>query len=122
DRCRRECDRAVSLGETRVQEPRYLSLRKVCIPSLDDKLKLVGHCGVFDMLQLVGEVVRSDFQRTQDPRYLSLHKVSIPSLDDKLKLVGHCKPGKSRTVTKVGRFSMELLLQGIARRLSNEGV
>ena len=39
-----------------MQERRYLSLGKVSIPSLDDKLKLVGHCGMFDMLQLVGEV------------------------------------------------------------------
>ena len=29
----------------RMQERRYLSLRKVSIPSLDDKLKLVGHSG-----------------------------------------------------------------------------
>ena len=38
-----------------MQERRYLSLGKVSIPSLDDKLKLVGHCEMFDMLQLVGE-------------------------------------------------------------------
>lgn len=30
------------------------------------------------------------------------------------------QPGKSRTVAKVGRFSMELLPQGIDRRLSND--
>ena len=29
----------------RMQERRYLSLRKVSFPSLDDKLKLVGHSG-----------------------------------------------------------------------------
>ena len=36
----------------RMQELRYLSLRKVSIPSLDDKLKLVGHsgCGCGDPL------------------------------------------------------------------------
>jgi hypothetical protein len=29
----------------RMQDRRYLSLRKISIPSLDDKLKLVGHSG-----------------------------------------------------------------------------
>jgi hypothetical protein len=42
----------------RRQERRYLSLRKASIPSLDDKLKLVGHCEMFDKLRLVDEVVK----------------------------------------------------------------
>ena len=45
--------------------------------------------GMFDMLQLVGEVGKKRLLRMQERRYLSLRKVSIPSLDDKLKLVGH---------------------------------
>ena len=72
-----------------MQERPYLSARKVNIPSLDDKLKLVGHCGMFDMLQLVGKLGKKQLPRMQERRYLSLRKVSVPSLDDKLKLVGH---------------------------------
>jgi hypothetical protein len=45
----------------RMQDRRYLSLRKISIPSLDDKLKLVGHCRMFDKLQLVDEVVKRLF-------------------------------------------------------------
>jgi hypothetical protein len=45
----------------RMQERRYLSLRKISIPSLDDKLKLVGHCRMFDKLQPVGEVGKATF-------------------------------------------------------------
>jgi hypothetical protein len=50
----------------------------------------VSNGGMFDMLQLVGEVGKKRLLRMQERRYLSLPKVSIPSLDDKLKLVGHC--------------------------------
>ena len=49
----------------------------------------VSRGGMFDMLQLVGEVGKKRLLRMQEHRYLSLRKVSIPSLDDKLKLVGH---------------------------------
>jgi hypothetical protein len=45
----------------RMQERRYLSLRKISIPSLDDKLKLVGHCRMFYKLQLVDDVVKRLF-------------------------------------------------------------
>ena len=46
----------------------------------------VSSGGMFDMLQLVGEVGKKRLLRMQERRYLSLRKVSIASLDDKLKL------------------------------------
>jgi hypothetical protein len=63
-----------------MQERRYLGLRKVSIPRLDDKLKLVGHFGMCDMLQLVGEVGKKRLLRMQERRHLCLLKVSIPAL------------------------------------------
>ena len=48
----------------------------------------VSSGGMFDMLQLVGEVGKKRLLSMQERWYLSLRKVSIPSLDDKLKLVG----------------------------------
>jgi hypothetical protein len=47
-----------NLDVSGTQEGRYLCSRKVGIASLDDKLKLVGHCRMFDKLQLVDEVVK----------------------------------------------------------------
>jgi hypothetical protein len=42
----------------RMQEQRHLSLRKVSIPHLDDKLKFVGHSGLMGRLDYHALTIR----------------------------------------------------------------